>query len=63
MFIVTALAESDEGRVGIFQFRLAGFKPEISPFLLKVINIIAGRDDPGVIVGFRVKNRKQRRLL
>jgi hypothetical protein len=40
---VAALAESDEGRVWIFQHRLAAFNPKIPPFLLKVINIIARR--------------------
>jgi hypothetical protein len=48
MFIVTALAESNEGRVWM---RLAAFNPKIPPLLLKVIDIIAGRDDLGVIVG------------
>ena|ERR1700730_10525136 len=62
IFIVTALAESNEGRVRIFELWLSAFKPEIPPFLLKVINIIAGRYDPGVIVGFKIKRRKQRRF-
>ena len=52
MFIVAALAESNEGRVGIFELRLAAFDPEIPPFLLKVIDI----------VGVKIKRRKQRRL-
>src|ERR1019366_7390598 len=60
--IVTALAESNEGCVWIFQLRLAAFKPEIPPFLLKVINIIARRYDLGVIVGFLIKRRKHSRF-
>jgi hypothetical protein len=62
IFIVAALAESNEGGVGIFELRLAAFDPEIPPFLLKVIDIIARRDDPGIIVGVKIKRRKQRRF-
>jgi hypothetical protein len=57
------IAESDEGCVWILQLRLAAFKPEIPPFLLKVINIIARRDDLGVIVGFLIKRRKHSRFM
>ena len=60
--IVTALAESNEGCVWIFQLRLAAFEPEIPPFLLKVINIVARRYDLGVIVGFGIKRRKHSRF-
>src|SRR5208283_3812829 len=60
--IVTALAESNESCVWIFQLRLAAFEPEIPPFLLKVINIVARRYDLGVIVGFGIKRRKHSRF-
>ena len=59
---MAALAEPDEGRVRIFQLRLAAFHPEIPPFLLEEIHIIARRYDPGVMVGFGINRRKQGRF-
>ena len=57
--LVAAFAEADEGGVRVFQLRLAAFHPEIPPFLLKEIDIIARRDRPRIVVGFGIKRGEQ----
>ena len=56
---MAALAKADERGVGVLQFRLAAFHPEVLPLPLKVVDIVARRHDPGVVIGFGIERVKQ----
>ena len=49
---MSASAETDKGRGGVVEFRLAGACPPFPPFTLKAVNVIAWRFVSCVLVGF-----------
>ena len=55
---VACPAKADEGGVRVSKFGLAALVPELPPFLFQVIDVIAGGDGAGVVVGFRIEKGK-----
>ena len=57
--LVTAPAETDEGRGGIVELRLAGTRPPFPPFAFETVDVVAGRGSASVVVGLRRQGRQR----
>ncbi len=55
---MSALAETDKSGIGAFQFRFSALNPKCPPLLLKKVHVIAWSHCLGVVVGFRIEDRK-----
>jgi hypothetical protein len=38
------------------KFRHSAGNPHVTPFLLQIVNIVAWSDQPGIVVGLRIKH-------
>src|SRR5260370_39650426 len=57
LHLMAPLAECDECLTWQVQFQHPAFDPPVAPFLLKVVYVVIGCHEPGIVVGFRVELR------